>query len=97
MSFGPEGGLMFSRATWQVFLAGALSGAVLTAGTGALFVWWKPAPQRTAEEEVLYDRCLLAQRGNTVACDALLRVIEHEMIAANGGLRHVAYPQYVQT
>jgi hypothetical protein len=70
---------MFWRATWQVFLAGALSGAVLTAGTGAVFVWWKSAaqqsaPQRSAEEEMVYDGCL-AQGRNTASCDALLRIL----------------------
>ena len=74
---------MFWRDTrGRFFLASALCGAVLTAGTGAVFVWWKSDhPQRTAEDDIIYDRCLLAQRGNTVACDAMLRVIEHERIA----------------
>ena len=71
------GDLMFWRATCRVFLAGALCGAVLTAGTGAVFVWWKSAPsapQRTAEEEMMYDACL-AKGQNTASCDALLRLI----------------------
>jgi len=73
---------MFWRATWQVFLAGALCGAVLTAGTGAVFVWWKSDhPQRTADDEALHDACLVAQRGNTAVCDAMLRVVERERIA----------------
>ena len=73
---------MFGKGTWRVFLAGALCGTVVTASVGAAYVWWKPHPQRTAEDDVIYDRCLMAQGGNTVACDAMMRLIDRERISA---------------
>ena len=61
---------------WRVFLAGALCGAVLAAGTGAVFVWWNPHPGRSADDNAMYDACLVGQDGNTVVCDAAMRMVE---------------------
>jgi len=61
---------------WRVFLAGALCGAVFTAGTGAVFVWWKPHPGRSADDNIIYDACLVDKDGNTVVCDAMMRMVE---------------------
>jgi hypothetical protein len=55
------------------FLVGAMSGAVLTAIAGAGLFWW--ANQRSAQDEVLYDRCLVMHEGNRVKCDAIMRQI----------------------
>jgi hypothetical protein len=55
------------------FLVGAMSGAVLTAIAGAGLLWW--VNQRSAQDEVLYDRCLVMHEGNRVTCDAVMRQI----------------------
>jgi hypothetical protein len=61
----------FRSATWRVFLAGALCGAVLMAATGAVFVWWKGShPERSAQDDFLYDACLAEKNGNTAAWTA---------------------------
>jgi hypothetical protein len=71
---------MFRNGTWRGFLAGVLCGALLIGvGVGA-FVWWKSYDARSAEDEVTYDACLM-KRGNTVACDALMRELDRERTA----------------
>jgi hypothetical protein len=73
---------MFKNMSWRVFLAGMLCGTVLTVAVGAPLVWWKFTNTWWSYEEVMraqdddtYDRCLIAQAGNKVACDALMRVL----------------------
>jgi hypothetical protein len=74
----PERGVMFWKGTWRVFLAGALCGAVLTASVGAAYVWSKPHPERSAADSAMYDACLVDRSGNTVVCDALMRMVARE-------------------
>ena len=69
---------MFRTGNWRSFLAGALCGTILTAVVGAAVVWWKPRPQRSAADDNLYDMCLAQNAGNTVACDAMMRVFDRE-------------------
>ena len=38
--------------------------------------WWKSHGERSPEDAVAYDHCLAANDGNTVACDAFLRMVE---------------------
>lgn len=71
--------------TWRVFLTGMICGIVLMAcGVGA-FVGWQSHPTRSAEDEAIYDNCLM-ERGDTVACGALMRGIDRER-AAEGALK----------
>jgi hypothetical protein len=74
--------VVFMRDTWRVFLAGALRGIALMASVWAGFAWWKPHYQRTAEDDLIYDHCLATEGGNTVACDAMMRLIIREKITA---------------
>jgi hypothetical protein len=63
----------FRLFTSKPFLVGAMSGAVLTAIAGAGLFWW--VNQRSAQDEVLYDKCLVMHEGNRVACDAIMRQV----------------------
>jgi hypothetical protein len=65
---------MFGQArTWAIFLVGALCGAMIAIG----IVWWKPhlKTTRSAEDNNIYDGCLMTEHGNTVACDAMMRLL----------------------
>ena len=72
---------MFGRArillgwapTWAIFLVGALCGAILTTTIGIV---WKSHSTRSAEDDNSYDNCLVQMQGNTVACDAMMRLLE---------------------
>lgn len=70
--------LKFSHAGCRPFLKGVLCGTILMAVVGATALWWKSRPERSVEDNVIYDRCLAAQGGNLVACEALLRVLAHD-------------------
>jgi hypothetical protein len=73
----------FIESKTRVFIVGALCGAAVTAVGETGYVWWRAAhPTRSAEDNLLYDRCLVLQHGNAVACDAMLRLIEHERAVA---------------
>jgi hypothetical protein len=54
------------------FLVGLFCGGFIVASLWAVSVWWQP--QRSPEDSVVYDTCLATQNGNTVACDAYMRV-----------------------
>jgi hypothetical protein len=41
---------------------------------GAAAAWWKTRVVRSAEDDAIYDVCLIRHDGNTVVCDALMRV-----------------------
>jgi len=63
----------------RIFIVGALCGAAVVAAGETAYVWWRAAhPPRSAEDNLLYDRCLLSEHGNVVACDAMMRLIDHE-------------------
>jgi len=53
-------------------LIGLFCGGIVVASVWAVFAWWKP--QQSPEDAVLYDTCLAGKGGNTVACDAWMRV-----------------------
>jgi hypothetical protein len=57
----------------------ALGATAICAGLfgSAVTLWWVSEPERSAEDQLLYDSCLMDRNGNKVACDALMRVIEH--------------------
>jgi hypothetical protein len=66
---------------WRVFLAGSLSGIILMGAVGAAWVWWTSGPERSPEDAAIYDKCLMALSGNTVACDATMRALDRERTA----------------
>lgn len=80
-SDGSRARLMIRNGSLRVFLAGTVSGVVLIAVVGAGLFWWKVSPERSAEDDAICDRCLMAQSGNTVACDAMIRLIHRERAA----------------
>jgi hypothetical protein len=70
---------MFRNGAWRTFLTGALCGISFTAIVA--LGWWKMHPERSTEDAAIYDKCLMAQSGNTIACDAMLREIDRERAA----------------
>ena len=62
------------------FVAGMLCGGVLIAAVWAGSVWLKARPERSAEDAAFYDVCLTEHQGNTVACDALMRMLDRERV-----------------
>jgi hypothetical protein len=74
---------MFRNGGWRLFLAGALCGVIFMAVVGAASIWWKPRPQRSGEDNTIYDNCLMERSGNTVACDAMMRPLDRERAAEN--------------
>jgi len=78
------------------FLIGMFCGGFVVASVWAIPAWWKP--QRSPEDAVLYDTCLATQNGNTVACDAYMRVYKRvkdqsdvlEKALKEGGARMLA-------
>ncbi len=56
------------------FVAGLLSGGILIAVVWAGSVWWKSSVEHSPEDAAMYDACLAGQNGNTVACDAYMRM-----------------------
>ena len=62
-------------------MAGALCGAALVVVSAIAFVWWTH-PTRSAEYNAIYDGCLFSQHGNTLACDAMMRMRDRARRAA---------------
>ena len=60
-------------------MTGVLCGIAFMAAIWAGSTWWKLG--RSAEDGDTYDHCLVQQHGNTVACDAMMRLIERERTA----------------
>lgn len=60
------------------FVVGLLCGVLLTAVGGGAIIWWKSYPARSDDDQAIYDGCLVRQSGNTVACDAMMRMIDRE-------------------
>ena len=57
------------------FWIGAFCGAALICALwGAWDQWKKTHPERTAQQEELYDICLANNQGNRTMCDAMLRM-----------------------
>ena len=57
---------------------GAPCGVICTVAVWVVSIWWTPHPERSTQDSAIYDNCLLEQRGNTVACDAMMRLIVRE-------------------
>lgn len=57
------------------FLTGAFC-AIVVIGIAVLAWFWSHSmPARSAQDQALYDYCLVQQAGNTVACDAWMRMV----------------------
>lgn len=66
--------------TSRTFVAGLCCGAVLIGAVWAAASWLQPKPEDVKSRLspyglYMYDQCLAAKNGNTVACDAQTRVI----------------------
>jgi hypothetical protein len=46
-------------------------------GSG-ITVWWKSASVSPYADYPIYDQCLYTKNGNTVACDAMVRMLQHQ-------------------
>jgi hypothetical protein len=57
------------------FLAGMLCGGVLIATVGGASMWWASRVGLSSDDAAIYDNCLMANQGNTVSCDAYMRVL----------------------
>ena len=60
-------------------MTGVLCGIAFMAAIWAGSTWWKLG--RSAEDGDTYDHCLVQQHGNTVACDAMMRIFERSRAA----------------
>ena len=60
------------------FQAGAIAGATLIGIMWAGTVWWTAKSARSPGDEVLYDSCLVSNKGNIITCDAVMRTIDRE-------------------
>ena len=85
--------VFFGNSAWRSFAVGVLCGTVLTAAVGTAWVRWKSdtdawgksdpvvddwIPVQSIRDANLYDACLVQKAGNTVACDALMRMVKRE-------------------
>jgi hypothetical protein len=61
-----------------IFLAGAFCAVAPFGVVEVAWVWSHHIPARSAEDQAIYDSCLLERNGNTAACDALMRLIARE-------------------
>ena len=57
------------------FISGLCSGALVVGAVWAATWLQQTKPALTAYGENVYDQCLAAKNGNTVACDAYMRVM----------------------
>jgi hypothetical protein len=60
------------------FQVGIVAGSILIALVWAGTVWWTAHRARSPDDEALYDRCMVSNKGNTVACDAFIRTYDRE-------------------
>ncbi|WP_369725162.1 hypothetical protein AB8Z38_11595 [Bradyrhizobium sp. LLZ17] len=60
------------------FIAGFVCGGALVAIICGGSIWWKASPERSANDAAIYDSCLASKQGNTVACDAMMRMLDRE-------------------
>jgi hypothetical protein len=57
------------------FVTGLLCGCVLVGTVWGAWAWSAKEAKRTPYESVAYDYCLVEQHGNTVVCDAGMRIL----------------------
>lgn len=79
-----------SRSALPGFLAGAFSAIVAVGIVMLAWFWSHSMPARSAEDQGIYDNCLLSRNGNTVACDALMRLLARERTAEAAMLHQAA-------
>ena len=75
------------------FISGLCCGAVLVGVVWAATSLWlqQTKPALSAYGQKMYDQCLMTQNGNTVACDAYMRVMiraQEEAAAKKRGRRN---------
>jgi hypothetical protein len=58
-----------------VSAAAAIVGGLIGSG---ITMWWNSASVSPYANYPIYDQCLYAKNGNTVACDAMLRMLKHQ-------------------
>jgi hypothetical protein len=69
-----------------IFLAGGFCAIVALVA----WVWLHSGPERSTEDQRIYDSCLLERNGNTTVCDAMMRVIARERTAETAMLQQAA-------
>jgi hypothetical protein len=79
-----------SQSALPGFLAGAFSAIVVVGIAVFAWFWSHSMPARSAEDQAIYDNCLLSRNGNTVVCDALMRLIARERAAEAAMLQQAA-------
>jgi hypothetical protein len=62
------------------FMIGMLCGGALIAIVWGGSAWWNASPNLSSQNAAIYDNCLLAQGGNTISCDAFMRMVERSRI-----------------
>lgn len=72
------------------FLAEAFFGMVVFGVATLAWFWSHSMPARSAEDQSIYDTCLLERNGNTVACDAEMRLLARERTAEAAMLQQAA-------
>jgi hypothetical protein len=57
------------------FKVGLIVGSILVGFVWAGTVWWTAQHARSPEDEAAYEMCLADHQGNTIACDAFMRMV----------------------
>jgi hypothetical protein len=79
-----------SHSAFPGFWVGASSAIVIVAVAGLAWFWSHSMPALSAEDQAIYDNCLLSRNGNTVACDALMWLLDRERTAETAMLQQAA-------
>jgi hypothetical protein len=64
-----------SQSALPGFIAAAFCAIVVVGIAVMVWFWSRSMPARSAQDQALYDYCLVQQAGNTIACDAWMRIV----------------------